>query len=71
MIGLLMRSLERKEKIMIYYMDNANKLTQRIVRVVEIDDTNVLAYCYYRRQVRSFKIDNILSCGQVKRSVGA
>lgn len=39
MIGLLIRSLERKEKIMIYYMDNANKLTQWIVRVVEIDDT--------------------------------
>lgn len=71
MIRLLIRSLERKEKVMIYYLDNNNNLTQRIVQVVEADDTNLLAYCYFRKQVRSFKIDNILSCGPVKRSAGA
>lgn len=71
MVGLLNKSLYEKEKIMIYYMDSKGKVSQRIIRVVGVDDKRVLAYCYYRKQVRSFKMENILSCGQVKRSVGA
>lgn len=71
MVGLLNKSLYEKEKIMIYYIDSKGKVSQRIIRVVGIDDEKVLAYCYYRKQVRSFKLENILSCGQVKRSIGA
>ncbi|WP_040981107.1 hypothetical protein [Oceanobacillus jeddahense] len=71
MTVLLHKSLDKKEKIMIYYMDQDNKVTQRIIRVVGIDNKKVLAYCYYRKQVRSFKLDNILSCGEIKRSMGA
>ncbi|WP_080875271.1 hypothetical protein [Oceanobacillus timonensis] len=68
MIGFLTSAMDRKEKIMIYYMDSDNNVTQRIIRVVDIDEERVLAYCYYRKQVRSFKLNNILSCGPVKRS---
>ncbi|WP_080875534.1 hypothetical protein [Oceanobacillus timonensis] len=71
MTGFLTRAMDSKEKIMIYYMDSKGKVSQRIIRVVDIDDDKVLAYCYYRKQVRSFKLDNILSCGYIKRSVGA
>ncbi|GAB2555982.1 hypothetical protein [Gracilibacillus alcaliphilus] len=71
MMGLLTNSLEKKGKIMIYYMDNQNIVTQRIVRVIKVEDNRLIAYCYYRQQVRSFKIDNILSCGSVKGRVGA
>ncbi|CEI81327.1 hypothetical protein BN997_01145 [Oceanobacillus oncorhynchi] len=71
MVGLLNKSLYEKEKIMIYYIDSDGKVSQRIIRVVGIDEEKVLAYCYYRKQVRSFKLENILSCGQIKRSVGA
>ncbi len=71
MVGLLNKSLYEKEKIMIYYMDSKGKVSQRIIRVVGIDNIKVIAYCYYRKQVRNFKLENILSCGQAKRSVGA
>lgn len=71
MVGFLSSAMNEKEKIMIYYMDHDNNVTQRIIRVVEVDNKRVLAYCYYRKQVRSFKIENILSCGRIKRSVGA
>ena len=71
MVGLLNKSLYEKEKIMIYYIDSKGKVSQRIIRVVGIDEEKVLAYCYYRKQVHSFKLENILSCGQVKRSIGA
>ncbi|GEN85642.1 hypothetical protein MKY30_16910 [Oceanobacillus sp. FSL W8-0428] len=71
MIGFLTSAMEKKEKVMIYYIDSKGKISQRIIRVVDIDNTKILAYCYYRKQVRSFKIDSILSFGQLKRSVGA
>ncbi|GGP14215.1 hypothetical protein [Oceanobacillus neutriphilus] len=71
MIGFLISAMENKEKVMIYYMDSEGDVSQRIIRIVDIGDAKVLAYCYYRKQVRSFKINNILSCGQPKRSVGA
>ena len=71
MIGFLTSAMNEKEKIMIYYMDHNNNVTQRIIRVVGVDDERVLSYCYYRKQVRSFKLENTLSCGNVKRSIGA
>ncbi|GGP09617.1 hypothetical protein GCM10011346_14490 [Oceanobacillus neutriphilus] len=71
MIRFLTKAMEKKEKVMIYYIDSKGKVSQRIISVVDIDSLKILAYCYYRKQVRSFKIDNILSFGQLKRSVGA
>ncbi len=71
MIGVFSNSLENKEKIMIYYIDSKSQVTQRIIRVVEMQENSILAYCYYRKQVRKFKLENILSCGNVRRSVGA
>ncbi|OEH53466.1 hypothetical protein AQ616_17370 [Oceanobacillus sp. E9] len=71
MKGLLENSKELKSKIMIYYIDTNNEVTQRIISVVEIKREHVIAYCHYRKQVRSFKFENILSCVPVKRRVGA
>ncbi|GGP07511.1 MULTISPECIES: hypothetical protein [Oceanobacillus] len=65
MIGFLTNAMEQKNKIMIYYLGKDNNVTQRIIRVVQIEETKILAYCYYRKQVRSFIIDNILSFGRV------
>lgn len=52
-----------KEKItleMIYIAANG-KVTQRFIKVVEVHKDYLLAYCYYRKQLRTFKIENILS----------
>ena len=71
MIGFLTNVREQKEKIMIYYIDSKGEISQRIIRVVDIGEEKILAYCYYKKQVRSFKLENILSCGSIKRSIGA
>ncbi|WP_179134548.1 hypothetical protein [Oceanobacillus timonensis] len=70
MIGFLTNAIEQKNKVMIYYMDQDYNVTQRIIRVVGIDDKKILGYCYYRKQVRSFKLENILSFGQLKEVRG-
>ncbi|MGM0941946.1 MAG: hypothetical protein ACQEWU_13450 [Bacillota bacterium] len=71
MKGLLNRSAENKQKIIIFYVDNNNNVTERYIRVLEVNDTSILAYCYYRKKVRTFKLKNILSTGPVRKRVGA
>ncbi|WP_121614815.1 hypothetical protein [Virgibacillus halodenitrificans] len=65
MNGLLSRSVSTKQKLIIFYIDSNNKVTERYVRVLQVHDDHILAYCYYRKKVRTFKLDNILSAGPV------
>ncbi|MUK88000.1 hypothetical protein GMD78_06255 [Ornithinibacillus sp. L9] len=67
----LIQSKEQKKKIMIFYMDRNNNVTQRIIRVVEIKDESIVAFCYYRKKVRTFRKSHILSAGSVRKRVGA
>lgn len=67
MKGLFQRSINNKEKIIIFYIDNNNQVTERYIRVLNIKDNYILAYCYYRKQVRTFKVDNVLSAGPVRK----
>lgn len=71
MKGLLTRSVESKEKIVIFYIDSRDQVTQRYIRVLQVNDGLTLAYCYYRKEVRVFKLDNILSAGPIQKRVGA
>ena len=70
-MNLFNRSLQQKEKIMIFYIDNSNNVTQRIVRVISINADSIVAFCFYRKKVRTFKLNNILSAGPVNKRVGA
>ncbi|KPH76060.1 WYL domain-containing protein [Oceanobacillus caeni] len=67
MKGLFQRSIDNKEKIIIFYMDSNNQVTERYIRVLKLHDNYILAYCYYRKQVRTFKLDNILSAGPIRK----
>lgn len=69
MKGLFERSIKNKETIIIFYMDQDNKVTQRYVRVLKINDSHILVYCYYRKKIRTLKLDNILSCGPVRKGI--
>lgn len=64
---LLLRSLQRREKIVLFYMDEKRNVTQRLVHVIKINDNKIVAYCFLRKQVRTFRIDHILSAGAVSR----
>ena len=61
MESLLNRSIEQKQKLEMIYLASNGELSQRIFRVIEVKEDGILAYCYSRRQVRTFKKENILS----------
>ncbi|WP_019377651.1 hypothetical protein [Virgibacillus halodenitrificans] len=71
MNGLLSRSISTKQKLIIFYIDSNNKVTERSIRVLQVHDDHILAYCYYRKKVRTFKLDNILSAGLTRKEVSA
>lgn len=71
MKGLFFRSMENKEKVMIFYMDSKGRVTQRFIRVLKWESQAILAYCYYRKKVRKFKLERILSAGPATRRKGA
>ncbi|MGM8214562.1 hypothetical protein ACLIA0_03200 [Bacillaceae bacterium W0354] len=58
---LLKRSVEEKSKLeMIYYKVNG-EFSQRIIRVIKNMDDKILAYCFSKKEVRTFSKKNILS----------
>ncbi|RDW15867.1 hypothetical protein [Oceanobacillus chungangensis] len=71
MKGLIMRSKDNKEKIMIFYIDSNNNVAQRIIRVIDINDESIIAFCFLRKKVRTFNHKNILSAGPVRKRVTA
>lgn len=66
MKGLLTRSLETQHPIEVIYMNSKGQMSQRTIRVLAVTDQYVKAYCYARKQIRTFKRENILS-GQLKK----
>ncbi|RDW17489.1 hypothetical protein CWR48_13265 [Oceanobacillus arenosus] len=71
MKGLIMRSMDNKEKIMIFYIDSNNNVTQRIIKVIDINDESIIAFCFLRKKVRTFSHENILSAGPIRKRVTA
>lgn len=66
MEGVLERGLSNKQKVEIVYIDSEGRITQRFVRITVIREDTIFAYCYWRKQVRSFKRKNILSAYPVQ-----
>lgn len=66
MKGLLMRSAATGERLEIIYLSAKGEITQRIIKVERIEEESFKAYCYTRKQSRTFKIDNILSIAPLR-----
>jgi predicted DNA-binding transcriptional regulator YafY len=68
---LLLESLQKQQPIKIFYVDRHQKVSERIIRVDHVGDKHIRAYCYWRKAIRIFRKDNLLSAGPIKRKVGA
>lgn len=63
---LLKRAVESGKTLEMIYQDNKGNLSQRRIRVVSISDESFKAYCFLRKQQRTFKLSNVLSMGPVR-----
>ncbi|MEH7094054.1 hypothetical protein [Neobacillus vireti] len=71
MDGLLIRSIEEHMPIEMIYLAENQELSQRKLIVKEINDDYIRAYCLLRKQMRTFKRENILSIMPETRSPGS
>ena len=71
MYVLLTRSFINQQPIEVIYMNSMGQVSQRTIRVLPVTDQYVKAYCYVRHQMRTFKMENILSTGAVRKRVSA
>ncbi|MFD0829615.1 WYL domain-containing protein [Neobacillus sp. M.A.Huq-85] len=61
MEGLLYRSIEEHMPLEMIYLSENQQLSQRKLIVKEVNDEYIRAYCLLRKQVRTFRRENILS----------
>ncbi|WP_449538727.1 hypothetical protein [Ferdinandcohnia sp. Marseille-Q9671] len=61
MRGILNRALLQHTAIEIIYMSQNGILTQRCIKILEVNEETIKAYCLLRGKKRTFKINSILS----------
>lgn len=67
MRGILLRAIESQTFIEMIYLKKDGSISQRIIRVKEINQDKINAYCYLRKSYRIFTISNILSLSHVQK----
>jgi predicted DNA-binding transcriptional regulator YafY len=73
MRNILFRAVEEQQLVQIIYLDANEKITQRIVRPFEVTETQMKGFCFLRKQVRLFRLDQILAATfhrQAKKRLG-
>lgn len=66
MRSLLLKAATSGLLLEMIYLDCKGNLSQRRIRVLSLNEESFRAYCYTRKQQRTFKVSNILSVGPVK-----
>ncbi|MCM2533664.1 hypothetical protein NDK43_16315 [Neobacillus pocheonensis] len=61
MDGLFLRSIEENIPLEMIYLSEDQELSQRKLIVKEVNNEYIRAYCLLRKQMRTFRRENILS----------
>ncbi|WP_442598690.1 WYL domain-containing protein [Neobacillus sp. D3-1R] len=72
MRGILLRASERQLPVEMIYLSKNGAISQRKIRVVDLKEDRVKAYCFLRKGYRIFCLSNILSVSPIQdRNKGA
>ncbi|WP_026582114.1 hypothetical protein [Bacillus sp. J33] len=67
MKGLLLRAHESGEQLEIIYHSGSGEISQRVVKILEVQSDSIKAFCLLRKMPRVFRRENILSIGPINR----
>jgi len=67
MNGLLKRAVESNEVLEMIYQNNKGEFSQRRIQVIKVNEESFSAYCFIRKQQRTFKLSNVLSMGPTRK----
>ncbi len=71
MKGILLRAVNSNNPIQMIYQSNEGTISQRIIKVLAVNNGQIKTYCYTRKQFRTFSLDNILSVAPLRQRRGA
>lgn len=66
MIDHVLKASMEGHKIVTIMYQKGEKVTQRNIRVLDMDEDTVKAMCYLRHQPRAFKKDNIIAADYIR-----
>lgn len=67
MTNLFKQAALSKDYVEIIYFSEKQEITQRIIKVISLSNTEILAYCCQRKCIRKFKLKNVLSALPLSR----
>ncbi|MGV2620147.1 UNVERIFIED_CONTAM: hypothetical protein N8J90_03130 [Halobacillus marinus] len=67
---LLNRSMIEHLPLEIIYHARDQSISQRLIRVIRMEEACCVAYCYTRKQVRTFRWDGILAVAVFRKNKG-
>lgn len=53
--------MQRKQLVNLMYISKSGEITKRRVEIIEVSSEKFLAYCFVKRDKRTFIIDNVLA----------
>lgn len=65
--GLIIKCAVDKKPVEIIYQSKKGTISQRTILIKKVNQQQILAYCYQKRQIRSFIIEQILAAQPVKK----
>ena len=68
MKGLLKRAVESNEVLEMIYQNNKGEFSHRMIQVIKLDKESFNAYCFTRKQQRTFKLTSVLSIGPARKA---
>ena len=61
MLYELKKAYHEDKNLEIMYLGKNNKVSQRVIRILELNKHIVKAYCYQRKALHFFRVENMLS----------
>ncbi|MFC5587530.1 transcriptional regulator [Sporosarcina soli] len=63
----LLKSMDCNTELDMVYLAKDGRVTKRRVKVIQVGEESIRAYCYLRKSKRTFTIDNVLALVPVTR----
>lgn len=64
---LLKRAVESNEVLEMIYQNNKGEFSQRRIQVIKVNEKSFSAYCFTRKDQRTFKLTSVLSIGPARK----
>jgi predicted DNA-binding transcriptional regulator YafY len=69
MRGILVRAIESQTPLEMIYLSKDGSISHRLIRVIDLKDDRIKAFCFLRGKYRVFQLSSILSISQIRKKI--